>query len=270
MENIELLKTIEQLKETLSDVATARDQVNETVKAYSKTQTEIHFYIENLNQIESAISSLISMLQNNKIIVEQQSINAVDNLKASCDVILNQAKSEFVATSLRFSDETGRSVNSLTTQIERFDHSIDKANTLTNKVEATSKEVSGLIASVKSLQVDIVNSQKTQDEANEHIREMLSDAKVSLSKQDEVLSQNAHNLDSIVESISSCTVSLTEKLSKVSSEITVSFSSVDKSIEDLKSLQDKHCSNVLKEINTNRWIIIATLIILVVLQFLFK
>lgn len=83
MKNNELFQSIEHLKETLSDVASAREQVSETVKAYSQTQKEIRLYIDNLNKIEVAISSLITLFQNNKVVVDQQSTNAVNNLKTS-------------------------------------------------------------------------------------------------------------------------------------------------------------------------------------------
>ena len=45
MENNTLFKTIEQLKETLTDISSARQQVTDTVTAYALTQKEIHSYI---------------------------------------------------------------------------------------------------------------------------------------------------------------------------------------------------------------------------------
>lgn len=165
MENNELFQTIEQLKSTLSDVSSAREQVTETVQAYSQTQKEIHSYVTNLEQIEKSITSIISLLQNNKVVIDQQSKNAVNNLKTSCDTVISYAKNEFSSTAQSFADDTNRNVASMASQIERFDRTIEKANTLTNKVETTSKEVSSLIGSVKALQEDLVSSQKSQDEA---------------------------------------------------------------------------------------------------------
>lgn len=248
MENNELFQTIEQLKVTLSDVASAREQVSETVKAYGQTQTEIRSYIGNLNQIETAISSLIALLQNNKVVVDQQSTNAVNNLKSSCDTILNQAKNEFAATSQRFTDDTQRSLSTMSTQIERFDRSIDKANTLTNKVESTSKEVSHLIDSVKSLQDELVDSQKSQDDAIDNISKKQDETNVSLSKQNGVLAQQRHAIEALG----------------------VSLDSLRKLIEDLKTSLANESAQISKGINTNRWLIITAFIILAVLQYLFK
>lgn len=45
MENNELFQTIEQLKNTLSDVASARQQVEDVISAYTHTNTEINTYM---------------------------------------------------------------------------------------------------------------------------------------------------------------------------------------------------------------------------------
>lgn len=270
MENNELFQTIEQLKDTLSEVTSAREQVSETVKAYSKTQKEIGSYIVNLNEIEKALSSLITLLQNNKVVVDQQSANAVDNLKTSCDIILTQAKNEFAATSQRFSEETSRSLSVMSTQIERFDHSIEKANTLTNKVEATSKEVSDLISCVKKLQEDLVSSQKAQDQTIDNISRKQDETMESLNNQDVVLDQQGDTLNSLGEKISQKSKLIREDISKLSSALTSSTNSVSKSIEDLKVLYENKSAQILKGININRWIIVVGFVVLAILQYIFK
>ena len=80
MENNELFKTIEQLKETLAEISSARQQVSDTVSAYAQTQTEIHSYAKHLMEIENVLSKLISLLQNNEVTIEQQSSSVISNL----------------------------------------------------------------------------------------------------------------------------------------------------------------------------------------------
>lgn len=63
MANDELFKTIEQLKKTLSDVSSARQQVTDTVNAYEKTSIEIKLYADNLKAIEESVKSLTASLQ---------------------------------------------------------------------------------------------------------------------------------------------------------------------------------------------------------------
>ncbi len=264
MENNELFQTIEQLKNTLSDVSSAREQVTETVRAYSQTQEEIHSYVTNLEQIEKSITSIICLLQNNKIVIDQQSQNAVNNLKTSCDTVISHAKNEFSSTAQSFADDTSRNVASMTSQIDRFDRTIEKANTLTNKVEATSKEVSSLIGSVKALQEDLVSSQKSQDEAIGIISTKQDQTNTSLF---ELISKQNHAVEELGKSISENSNSIKEKMS--SAMITASNSLIQ-SIENLKVSQENDSVQIAKGINVNRWIIIAGFIILAILQYLFK
>jgi len=264
MENNELFQTIEQLKSTLSDVSSAREQVTETVQAYSQTQKEIHSYVTNLEQIEKSITSIISLLQNNKVVIDQQSKNAVNNLKTSCDTVISYAKNEFSSTAQSFADDTNRNVASMASQIERFDRTIEKANTLTNKVETTSKEVSSLIGSVKALQEDLVSSQKSQDEAIGNISTKQDQTNTSLS---ELISKQNHVVEELGKSISENSNSIKEKLSSV---ITATSNSLINAIEDLKVSQEKNSIQIAKGINVNRWIIIAGFILIAILQYLFK
>ncbi len=270
MENNELFQTIEQLKETLSEVATAREQVSETVKAYGQTQIQIHSYIDNLNQIEAAISSLMTLLQKNKVVVDQQSNTAINSLKTSCDTILDHVKNEFATTSQRFSDDTGKNLRTMSAQIEKLDHSVDKANTLTNKVEAISKEVSDLINSVKILQVSLVDSQRTQDDAIEIISNKQDDTKVSLSKQDEILERHTNALESLMTNVSENRDSIRQDLVMLSSAIAASTDSLNKAIEELNTSLNSASAETIKGIKINRWLIIAVFIILAILQYLFK
>ena len=225
MKNNELFLMIEHLKDTLSDVASAREQVSETVKAYGQTQTEISSYISNLKQIEAAISSLITLLQNHKSVVDSQSANAIDNLKHTCDAVVSQAKSEFVSTSQRFSDDTRRNLSAFSSQVQRLDQSIGEANKLTNKVKVISREVSEMNGSVKAFQEGVSSSLKSQDKTIEDISKKLNVANMSLSKLEEVLTQHEKALDAMRKNLSDNATSIVDKLT---STITSSTNSLNK------------------------------------------
>ena len=265
MKNNELFLTIEHLKDTLSDVASAREQVSETVKAYGQTQTEISSYISNLKQIEAVISSLITLLQNHKSVVDSQSVNAIDNLKHTCDAVVSQAKSELVSTSQRFSDDTRRNLSAFSSQVQRFDQSIGEANKLTNKVEVISREFSELNGSVKAFQEGVSSSLKSQDKTIEDISKKLNVANMSLSKLEEVLTQHEKALDAMRKNLSDNATSIVDKLT---STITSSTNSLNKSIKELKEKLDMNSARNSKEIKMNRWLILAAFVILTILTIL--
>ena len=144
MENNTLFKTIEQLKETLTDISSARQQVTDTVTAYALTQKEIHSYAKHLKDIENALAELITLLQNNNTAIEQQTESAVSNLNRSCDQILNKTKSELSNATKKFTSDTVENINTLNRQAEKFNHIIDSANQLTHNIDTISEEISKL------------------------------------------------------------------------------------------------------------------------------
>lgn len=172
MENNELFKVIERLKSTLSDISSARQQVNDTVAAYSKTQTKIDSYVESLNGVEKGISRLVPLLQDINVLIEQQSNAAISNLEEACSSLLTNAKKEFTTISEEFSEHTLSSIGAMTKQIDEFERVIERAGTFFNKIDATSKEVANLVDSVKMLQQKLVSSQDAQDVEIEDVKKL--------------------------------------------------------------------------------------------------
>ena len=85
--NNDLYQTIEELKNTLVNIDSARKQVRDTVAAYSATQSGIQNYVDKLHDIENALKQLVALLQNNKVIIEQQVSSAIVNLQTTCTEI---------------------------------------------------------------------------------------------------------------------------------------------------------------------------------------
>ncbi|MDY5685712.1 MAG: hypothetical protein SPF40_05490 [Prevotella sp.] len=168
MEN-NLYKTIEDIKNALSDVSSARQQVSDTVASYSKTQEYIQDYVNNLNTIEDSLNQLVSLLQSNKTVINQQSSVAIENLKSTCNEVVENTKSELSDVSRNFSKKLNSDIKVMSKHIELFNDTIKKTDTLTSNVEKTSDEVSKLVLSIKALQQEIFTSQKEQDDVLAHI-----------------------------------------------------------------------------------------------------
>lgn len=266
MKNNELFQTIEQLKNTLSDVSSAREQVAETVRAYSQTQGEIHSYVSNLEQIEKSIVSLITLLQTNKVVINQQSTDAVNNLKTSCDTVISHAKNEFSSTAQSFAENTARNVASMSTQINRFDKTIEKANCLTSKVENISSETQQLISTVSMLEQDLSESQKAQDIVLDQIKKNQENTISSLSVQDSVLSQQISHIDAIATSITNCHADLTNGIAQISSTLADLQNSIQKVSADLQNVIETKYACIEKNININRWLLVVGIILLAALN----
>ena len=141
MENNELFKTIERLKESLAEVESARQQVSETVAAYSDTQKEIGSYAAKLNDIKSALNGLITLLQNHKVIINEQSSQAVANLSSTCNTIITNADSKLSRTSAAFASASEASIMKMKEQQRLFDETIEKAGAIKNEVTALASSI---------------------------------------------------------------------------------------------------------------------------------
>lgn len=116
--NNNLYQTIEELKNTLENIDSARKQVSDTVAAYSATQSGIQDYVDKLCGIESALKQLVALLQNNKVIIEQQASSAIANLQTTCTEITAKISEEQEATALSFSERLNSKIQEIDRQVE--------------------------------------------------------------------------------------------------------------------------------------------------------
>ena len=190
MSNNELFKTIEQLKETLIGISSARQQVSETVAAYAQTQEKVHSYTENLIGIEHALSKLITLLQNNKVVIGQQSIAAISNLESSCDTLLDRTKAELSATSRKFAEHIAANLDVMANEAEKFGNTIKDACQFTSKVEVISDDVVKLISLITVLQQELSSSQAAQDKMIDNINNEILELKLVLNNSTDAIKQS--------------------------------------------------------------------------------
>lgn len=287
MGNNELFKTIEQLKETLAEISSARQQVSDTVSAYAQTQTEIHSYTKHLMEIENVLSKLISLLQNNEVTIEQQSSSVISNLNKSCDTILSKTKDGLAAVSHKFAEDTTANIDFMDKQIEKFNHIIENAGQLTSRVELISTETKKLVSLITVLQKDFSSSQTVQNDNINRIQSSLSGQLqtangtlkgivASFSKQETILEQQGAILESLSISCNTIVNDIT-KLNVLCGNIQDSVKSycnnIQTSIDFLKKESEELQQTVYKEAKSNRYLcirIMIGIIISIILQFVIK
>ena len=176
MENNELFQTIEQLKNTLSDVASARQQVEDVISAYTHTNTEINTYIENFERIEVTISAVIELLSNNKAVIEQQATSIVSEFEKSCTSIVDDIKKVLTASVKQFEVEASRNIVNMAKQIESLEAVVDNVAKLTSIAEIISDSTNKIVDSLNVVKQELDISQKNQNEAIKNV----SNAQISV------------------------------------------------------------------------------------------
>lgn len=284
MENNELFQTIEQLKNTLSDVASARQQVEDVISAYTHTNTEINSYIENFERIEVAISAVIELLSNNKAAIEQQATSIVSEFEKSCTSIADDIKKELTASAKQFDFEAGQNIVNMTKQIKSLETVVDNAAKLTSIAEIVPDSTNKIVDSVNAVRQELNTSQKIQDEAIKNIGNtqisvlnhaqssstLLDNINKSLLEQEKLLVTQRESLDihsnSARQALDAFSVNITQ-IGTLCDNIKTSISYIQQAIDGLKKAVEDNSVRMSKENKINRWLLILCFIILVIIHF---
>lgn len=284
MENNELFQVIEQLKNTLSDVASARQQVEDVISAYTHTNTEIKFYIENFERIEVGISAVIELLSNNKVAIEQQATAIVSEFKKSCTSIVEDIKKELTATVGQFDVEVNRNIFNITVQIKSLETVVDNAAKLASITEIISDSTNKTVDSVNAIKQELNASQKIQNDAIKHIGDklmsvlyqvqssstLLDNITKSLIEQEKQLGVQRQNLDAYSNFARQAIDTLlanTNKIGALCDNVETSISHTQQAIDSLKKIVEDNSTRISKENKINRWLLILCFIILVIIHF---
>ena len=284
MENNELFQTIEQLKNTLSDVASARQQVEDVISAYTHTNMEINSYIENFERNEVTISAVIELLSNNKIAIEQQLTFVVGEFKQTCTSIVGNIKKELTASTKQFDVEASRNITDMTRLIGNLEATVNSATKLTSIAEIISDSTNKIVNSVNAIKQELNVSQKIQDDAIKHIgdtqmsvlhqvqssKTLLDNITQSHLEQEKLLVAQGQNLDIHSNSTRQALNVLSDstvQIETLCNNIRSSISHTQQTIESLKKVVEDNSVRISKENKINRLLLALCFIILIIIHF---
>lgn len=259
--NNNLYQTIEELKNTLENIDSARKQVSDTVAAYSATQSGIQDYVDKLCGIESALKQLVALLQNNKVIIEQQASSAIANLQTTCTEITAKISEEQEATALSFSERLNSKIQEIDRQVSTFDNSVKRAESLAKNIKEISDNVANVVQTVKVIRQELSFSQNEQDVVLGRIDGNVSSLMSSCSESAKVLNSKAKILRNVLGQLKDSNENIIQKLANNQHTIL-------RSLDDLKNEISESKAEIEKRAKTNRNIGFATLALLVLLVFL--
>ena len=257
MENNDMLIELEQLKTTLEKISSARQQVTETVSAYGQTQSEIESYIQNLIGIENGLNDIITLLQRNKIVINNQSQEAVANLKKSCDSIITETSDSLTHVSDKFSNTTKEKTDEISVQIDRFESAINRANGISSNIERMSNEVSKILGLISSLKDELATTQHQQD----IVLNQISDCLKSLS---EDMTQQKGLIQSIQSDIKKGNTDILAQLSQSEQSINSAIATMNNNLEGATVSIQKS----IKAVQYIGWAILVGVVMSIILHFM--
>lgn len=263
--NNDLYQTIEELKNTLVNIDSARKQVSDTVAAYSATQSGIQNYVDKLHDIENALKQLLALLQNNKVIIEQQVSSAIVNLQTTCTEITTRIQKGQEAMSLSFSEKLSSRIQEIDKQVSVFDNSIKRAESLAKNIKDTSDNVANVVQTIKVMRQELSSSQKEQDVVLSRIEGNVSSLMASCSESvkalNDEINSKATNLRNDLGQLKDSNENIIQKLAN-------NQHTVLRSLDNLKNEISESKAKIEKQAKINRNIGFATLALLVLLVIL--
>ena len=263
--NNNLYQTIEELKNTLENIDSARKQVSDTVAAYSATQSGIQDYVDKLCGIESALKQLVALLQNNKVIIEQQASSAIANLQTTCTEITAKISEEQEATALSFSERLNSKIQEIDRQVSTFDNSVKRAESLAKNIKEISDNVANVVQTVKVIRQELSFSQNEQDVVLGRIDGNVSSLMSSCSESAKVLNDEINSKAKILRNDLG---QLKDSNENIIQKLANNQHTIQRSLDDLKNEISESKAEIEKQAKINRNIGFATLALLVLLVFL--
>lgn len=265
--NNDLYQTIEELKDTLANIDSARKQVSDTVAAYSATQSGIQDYTDKLCSIENVLEQLIALLQNNKVIIEQQASSAIANIQTTCTEITTRIQKGQEAMSLSFSEKLNSKIQEIDRQVSAFDNSVKRAESLAKNIKETSDNVANVVQTIKVIRQELSSSQKEQDVVLSRIEGNISSLMASCSESAKALNDEINSKATILQNdlgqLKDSNENITQKLANNQHTILKSLDDLKNEISESKAEIEKHA-----KINRNiGFATLALLLLLVILHF---
>jgi DNA repair exonuclease SbcCD ATPase subunit len=214
------------MKETLSGIQSAKEQVERTTSASDRLRKTVDGYVTSVKSLYENLQLWEQQLQSYQTNLTADARKMLDEVDKHCKNATETISNATSGITEEFKEKTSAALTGFTTQNNKLDTHVQEMGSLRANIEKAITEINTLKSSLTEIQSELKISQDDQDRA---------------------------------------IAALDNKLSTLPSTITTSE-------ESLKSFVDSKCqqlfTQVAKNININRWIMIAGIILLAALHFL--
>lgn len=270
-----------QLEKDLQSINTAREQVESTVKASTELQKVVGEYVSSVKKLCIGLKSWEDDLSSRGAALSGEFERAVSQINTSCIAVVTTFNSSVEKTINEFKSKSEGTIKDFADQNSILTERVLELNKLRDEIKTATAEIQSVKESLAQISKDLKESQDGQDAVLNHIKQTVSEIPG-------IINNNANSvierIDSLNQGLSADIASLQGKADNQNSEL----SSVKSLCHDIKSATDRLNSNLqsskesllsemarskeetLKSANINRWLIVAGVIILAILQFVFK
>lgn len=236
---------LERLEKNLQDINSAKEQIEDTINASSQLQNVVNGYVASVNAVLQETILLKEEIAKMRVKKVTEIKEAVTSIEASCNTIIAE-----------FKKNSSSILTDFVSQNDRLAKSNEELSAFQTKLEQSIEITSGLKTRQDEISADVHSIHNKLQESTENI-----------SKQYGQLSQK---VDADMTMLTNSMSKEFSRLSERTEELNRAITKNQRDIEELcKQISDQHADN-LKNININRWMLIAGILILAALQFIIK
>jgi chromosome segregation ATPase len=262
---------LERLEQNLTQLDSARKQVEKTVHASNDLQTIVAGYVASINKLVGEIKEWEKSLEGIQIKFSESANKALTDMKASCEKI-----------STDFSASVDDSIKKFSEQNSLLEKKVKEMDALRDEIKSATKEIQTVKDLLSNISKDLKDSQNKQDETLNNISQVVSGLPETMKGHTDKIIEQANDakkdLKAILDETKPIITGIDGKADSLAQSITTlqtSVGSVKSSCDKIKSTLDGIKEEIeavknatAKSININRWIIIAGFIILIALHFI--
>lgn len=233
----QLISTIERLKETLAGVASARQQVGDTVAAYGRTQKDIQAFVERLAAIEAALTNVVRLLNANRAALGGLTDKAAEGIGAACDAAAANA-------GRAVGDAVAAALASLSTSADRVCARVDAlSSSLVAQADTVRRSVSSSVADLNGLAA------------------RFGEQTAALARQAEALCAATSEVRGVAATVADNSRSL--------ADIAAAVKALRSEVATMRKAQAEELSDLRNAVKSNKMIGVATLILVIFLSVIF-
>ena len=306
MESKELLASLAQMEASLSEIDSARKQVESTVKASSELQKEVSEYVSSVKALCVSLQSWGADLKIREGTLSDEFEAAVSQVNSTCSEVISSFEAVVEKASADFKTKTDGTIEKFTEQNTILAERVKDLNALKDDIKKATSEMQAVKEAISQISKELKDSQDSQDVVLDDIKQKVSDLnetvknsesniskEVSQTKQAlsealgksteemlkirEAIAQLSSDLNNsiqpilkIAESNQSALIQLSETCEVLKNEMSQKYSSLLFFTGQIKEAIGEMKGKLGNSENINRWIIIAGIVILAILQFIVK
>ncbi len=254
--NAALLK----LEQNLNDLTTARNQVENAVKASNNLQKVVSEYVTAVEVLCVKLKEWDLDLGRREGSLLDEIEQMISQLNSTSDQIISSFKSSVEETTSVFITKTDSEITKLTEQNNKLAERVKELDALRDEIKKATEEIESVKEVLRQISKDLKESQDGQDAVLADIKQKLSEAIGMINGVSNNISEK-YNL--LANDLHSGFDSIDKKVDNVYAEL----SNVKSICQDVNPAIEKSRNEIEKSININRWIMIIAFIILVILHF---